>query len=57
MGDKPGSFFADKGTEMKNATLINYLNSQGIKLLHPNSEIKAGIVESTRAMLIYSVYI
>ena len=57
MGDKPRSFFADKGTEMKNATLINYLNSQDITLLHPNSEIKAGIVESTRAMLIYRVYI
>jgi hypothetical protein len=46
MGDPPKKFFSDRGTEMKNATLMAYLNSKNIRMENPDSEIKAGIVES-----------
>jgi co-chaperonin GroES (HSP10) len=43
--DKPESIFFDRGTEFKNRLVRQYLQAQGIEMVHPNSEKKAAIVE------------
>jgi hypothetical protein len=43
--DKPISIFFDRGTEFKNRLVRPYLASQGIEMMHPNSEKKAAIIE------------
>ncbi|HEY6437537.1 MAG TPA: transposase family protein [Ignavibacteriaceae bacterium] len=46
MGDeKPESIFFDRGGEFRNNLVKQYLNTEGITLVHPNSEKKAAIVE------------
>jgi hypothetical protein len=44
-GKKPDTIFFDRGTEFKNRLVKNYLDSRGIKMVHPSSEKKAAIVE------------
>jgi transposase InsO family protein len=51
MGDKPEVIFCDRGTEMKNRHLIGYLQNNDIKLMHPNTEAKAAIVERVNRTL------
>lgn len=57
MGPKlPESIFFDRGTEFVNRNVTNYLNSEGIEIVHPNSDKKAAVVErfnKTLQMLIY----
>lgn len=56
MGEKPKSIFADKGTEFKNNLVRKYLQQNNIKLMHPASEIKAGIVERCNRSLQRLIY-
>lgn len=42
---KPKTILCDAGTELKNQHFRNFLHEQNIKLIHPNSEVKCGIVE------------
>lgn len=41
----PRTMLCDAGTELKNQHFRNFLNEQNVKLIHPNSEVKCGIVE------------
>lgn len=45
MGEPPEQIFADRGSEIKSAEMRALLASKGIRLVHPNSEIKASMVE------------
>lgn len=45
MGEKPESIFFDRGTEFKNQLVQQYLNTEGIAMVHPNSDKKAVIIE------------
>jgi Integrase core domain/Chromo (CHRromatin Organisation MOdifier) domain len=46
MGDQlPKSVLFDKGKEFTNRQVNRYLQSQGVKIIHPNSEIKASVAE------------
>lgn len=56
MGDKPESIFCDKGTELKNDKVRNYLEQNNIKLFHPSSEVKAGIVERVNRTIKNLIY-
>jgi len=42
---RPKTILCDAGTELKNQYFRNFLNEQNIKLIHPNSEVKCGLVE------------
>lgn len=42
---KPESMFCDRGTEFKNRRVKTFFETRGIKFIHPNSEMKAAIVE------------
>lgn len=42
---KPKQIFFDKGTEFTNNLVVKFLGEQQIKIVHPNSELKAAIVE------------
>lgn len=53
---KPESIFFDRGTEFINRNVTNYLNSEGIEIVHPSSEKKAAVAErfnKTFQILIY----
>jgi hypothetical protein len=56
MGDKPESIFADRGSEIKNELVRNYLEQNNIKLWHPFSEVKAGICERVNKTLQQLIY-
>jgi len=56
MGEKPREMFCDRGTELKNKLMRKYLDETGIELVHPNSEIKAGIVERVNKSLQSLIY-
>lgn len=51
MVEKPRQIFCDRGTELKNHLMIAYLQQEGIKLIHPSSELKAAIVERVNRSL------
>lgn len=38
-------FLSDKGSELKNASVRAYLESKGVKIIHPETEVKAGMAE------------
>lgn len=42
---QPDQIFADSGSEIKNNQMRRLLRSRDILLVHPNSEVKAGMVE------------
>lgn len=42
---KPETIFIDRGTEFTNRQVQNYLANQGVKMMYPNSEKKAAVVE------------
>ena len=50
------SVLFDSGTEFKNLKIRKYLTEQNIKLIHPTSEIKAGIVERFNRSLKSLIY-
>jgi hypothetical protein len=56
MVDKPKSIFCDRGTEFKNALVRQYLERENITLMHPSSEVKAGIVERVNRTLQNMIY-
>jgi Chromo (CHRromatin Organisation MOdifier) domain len=56
MTQKPETLFCDRGTELKNQHLKRYLHQQNIRLLHPNSEGKAAIVERVNRSLQNLIY-
>jgi Integrase core domain len=56
MGEKPHELFCDRGSELKNKWMIPYLKEEGIKLVHPSSEVKAGIVERVNKSLQNLIY-
>jgi transposase InsO family protein len=45
MMPKPKAILFDRGSEFKNVQVRKYLEEEGIKLIHPNSEMKAAIIE------------
>lgn len=45
MGELPEQIVCDRGTEFTNQEVANLLASHNIRLVHPNSEMKAAIVE------------
>ena len=51
MGTLPRNVLCDKGTELKNVQFKQYLAKLRIKLGHPNSEVKCGIVERVNRTL------
>ena len=57
MGDKkPFSILCDRGKEFVNSTFRNYLWRQRIKMIHPNGEGKAALVERANAVLQGLIY-
>ena len=56
MVTKPETILCDRGKEFKNRHFVNYLNSEGIKLIFPFSEVKAGIVERVNRSLQNLIY-
>ena len=56
MGQPPVSIFFDRGTEVKNRKVQTFLKSKNIKLMHPNSELKAAIVERFNKTLQSLIY-
>jgi hypothetical protein len=56
MGRLPKTILCDRGTELKNTLVKNYLLQQNVKLVHPFSEVKAGIVERVNETLQLLVY-
>lgn len=56
IGRKPKQIFFDKGTEFTNNLVVNFLKEQQIKLVHPNSELKAAIVERFNRTLQNLIY-
>jgi hypothetical protein len=56
MGQKPESIFCDKGAELKNQYMIQLLRKENIKLMHPNSELKAAIVERANRSIQNLIY-
>lgn len=55
MGQLPEQILADRGSEMKSAAMRRLLREKNITLMHPSSEVKAGIIErsnqSTQSLL------
>jgi transposase InsO family protein len=49
--DLPETIFCDRGTELKNVIMKQLLREKSIKMMHPSSEIKAGIVERVNRTL------
>lgn len=45
MGQRPEQILADRGSEMKSAAMRRLLQQENITLMHPSSEVKAGIIE------------
>jgi transposase InsO family protein len=45
MGTLPRRILSDRGSELKNRRMIAFLQGRGVKLVHPNSEIKAALAE------------
>jgi hypothetical protein len=53
---KPEMLFSDKGLELKNRLMRSYLDGEGIELIHPNSELKASIIERANRSLRGLIY-
>jgi hypothetical protein len=56
MGGNIGTLLCDKGAELKNSIVKKLLREKNIKLLHPASEIKAGVVERVNRTLQNLIY-
>lgn len=56
MQSLPKSIFCDRGTELKNDHVKALLRRNNVTLMHPNSEIKAGIVERANRSLQNLIY-
>jgi transposase InsO family protein len=56
MQEPPVSIFCDRGTELANRVMRALLHRRGIRLMHPNSEVKAGIVERVNRSLQNMIY-
>ena len=56
MGGYIKNILCDRGTELKNQEMRNFLSSSNINLMHPSSDVKAGIVERVNRSLQNLIY-
>lgn len=55
-GFRPRQIFCDRGTELKNEHVRNVLRQKRVPMIHPNSHIKAAIVERANRSLQNIIY-
>lgn len=56
VGKKPEMIFCDRGTELKNRDVKNVLQQKNIEMMHPNSHIKASLVERANKSIQRLIY-